>query len=179
VKTVRFSQVVETAGKPEVYLLFAENDPEFEKALKQDRIMTLVERGSSPPFGLVGREAGQHGQLLLFPRPLKKFAGARIVGIKFDLFSEPSPTKKKAPERPQRAGPKPAPKPQAGPARKTPPVRGDRPAAHKVIAFAREPASPEVARVEKLKEEARRALQALEQGETRAASRHLLRLLKG
>jgi hypothetical protein len=33
--------------------------------------------------------------------------------------------------------------------------------------------------VEKLKEEARRALQALEQGETRAASRHLLRLLKG
>jgi hypothetical protein len=131
VKTVRFSQVVETAGKPEVYLLFAEDDPEFEKALKQDRIITLVERGSSPPFGLVGREAGQHGQLLLFPRPLKKFAGARIVGIKFDLFSEPSPTKKKAPERPQRAGPKPAPKPQAAPARKTPPVRGDRPAAHK------------------------------------------------
>jgi hypothetical protein len=161
VKTVRFSQVVETAGKPEVYLLFAEDDPEFEKALKQDRIITLVERGSSPPFGLVGREAGQHGQLLLFPRPLKKFAGARIVGT----------TAARRPEAGSETAGRARQENSAGARRQT--------GGAQVIAFAREPASPEVARVEKLKEEARRALQALEQGETRAASRHLLRLLKG
>lgn len=178
-KTVRFSQVVEAAGRPEIYLLFAEDDPEFEKALKQDRIMTLVERGSSPPFGLVGREAGQHGQLLLFPKSLKKFADARIVGIKFGLFSEPSAPTKKSPERPKQGSSKRASNLPSSPARKTPPPRGGKPAAHKVIAFPREPASPEEARVEKLKEEARRALQALEQGEARTASRHLLRLLKG
>jgi hypothetical protein len=178
--TVRFSQLVAAAGRPEVYLLFAKDDPEFDKALKQDRIMTVVERGSSPPFGIVGHEPGPHGQLLLFPKSLKPFAEMRAVGIKFELFSEPAAAPAAQPQRVTPAAvarPKPKPEKKAK-APPVPPPRPEKPAARKVIAFPRAEPSAEEGRVGKLKEEARRALQALERGETKAASRHLLRLLK-
>jgi hypothetical protein len=173
--TVRFSQVVQTAGKPEVYLLFAKDDPDFDKALKQDRIMTVTERGSSPPFGVVGHEEGHHGQLLLFPKSLKKFAGMRIVGVKFDLLTE-TPAHQAAAAPPNRPKLTPARKPKA---KKAPKAAAKIAPARKVISFPKAELSLEDGRIGQLKKEARRALLALEQGRSDAASRHLLRLLKG
>ena len=174
-KTVRFSQVVQRAGKPEVYLLFSADDPVFAKALQHERVMTLVERGSTPPFGLVGHEAGQHGQLLVFPRSLKEFADARVVGIKFDLLAQPSsPPQKKKAEPPSR----PAPKRGKQPPRKSAPPPEKKPPAGKVIEFPAPEETPETGRIGELKKEARHALQSLDQDDPKGARRHLLRLLK-
>ena len=80
-KTTRFSEVVAQCGRPEVYLLFDPNDAEFRAALKGHRVMTVVEERSATAYGAVGYDADRHGQLLLFPKSLKLFEGARIVGI--------------------------------------------------------------------------------------------------
>ena len=37
-KSVRFSKVVEKSGRPEVYLLMSETDPDFHKAVEADKI---------------------------------------------------------------------------------------------------------------------------------------------
>ncbi len=89
-KTVRFSNVVQKSGKPEVYLLLSETDPVFQKALQADRVMTLSDEshGSGTEFGTVGYDKKRRGQLLLFPHSLKSFAGMKVVGIKYDMFSQ-------------------------------------------------------------------------------------------
>jgi hypothetical protein len=91
-KSIRFSQVVEKSGKPEVYLLMSENDPDFHKALEAGKIMSLSgeSHGSGTEFGTIGYDKKRHGPLLLFPQSLKSFAEARIIGIKYDLFAEDS-----------------------------------------------------------------------------------------
>jgi len=88
-KTVRFTQVIEQSGQPEVYLLFMkpEKDPEFQKALKANRIMT-VHTGAKTDFGAVGYQGDAHAQILIFPRSLKGFEGKNVVGIKYDLLHE-------------------------------------------------------------------------------------------
>src|ERR1700727_1194309 len=97
-KSVRFSKVVEKSGRPEVYLLMSETDPEFHKALEADKIMSLSNEshGSGTEYGTVGYDKKRHGQLLLFPKSLKSFAGAKIVGIKYELFDEDRDSAKEA-----------------------------------------------------------------------------------
>lgn len=89
-KSVCFSKVVEKSGKPEVYLLMSETDPDFHKALEAGKIMSLRDEshGSGTEYGTVGYDKRRHGQLLLFPKSLKSFADARIIGIKYELFAE-------------------------------------------------------------------------------------------
>jgi hypothetical protein len=64
------------------------------RARKGDRVMT-VESGvrGKADVGVVGFDATHRkgSQLLIFPRSLKPFAGARIVGIKFDQVEQPAP----------------------------------------------------------------------------------------
>lgn len=90
VKTVRFSQVVQKSGKPEVYLLWAapEQDSQFAKALKAGRIMTVHQGHGHTDFGVVGYEKGANEQLLIFPKSLKSFEDKRVVGVKYDLVAE-------------------------------------------------------------------------------------------
>jgi hypothetical protein len=165
-KTVRFSSVVDHSGRPEVYLLFDRDDSVFKKALAQGRVMTVVEKGSGPVHAEIGYDPAQRGQILIFPRSLKKFAEARIVGIKFDLVEQPPAAGKAEPKRTTR--PRPASRKKAAPAPK--------PARDKVIDFPQPP--PRDPLVEKLQAHARRALLALEKGRTKEASRELVRLLK-
>lgn len=114
-KTVRFSKVVEKCGKPEVYLLMTETDPDFQKALHADRIMSLSDdsHGAGTEYGTIGYDKKRKGQLLMFHKTVKAFKELKVVGIKYDLFaedepSEPTPKKKakgrkglqKAKERP-------------------------------------------------------------------------------
>ena len=69
-----------------------ERDPELAKARKKDRVMTLPPGGhGKADFGLVGFDASKPGaQFLIFPKSLRPFDGARVVGIKFDLVEQPA-----------------------------------------------------------------------------------------
>lgn len=84
-------------------MLLTKEDPAFRKALADTRIMSIPGggRGSKSDYGLVGYDEEQRGQLLVFPKSLKKFEAMKIVGIKYDLLSgqeeakeKPEPSKK-------------------------------------------------------------------------------------
>jgi len=87
VKTVRFLEVVEQAGKPEPYTLWQKPtaDKHFQSALKNHRVMTVQPSESGSEFGLVGFKQSKAARYLLFPKSLKRFDGKRVVGIKWDL----------------------------------------------------------------------------------------------
>lgn len=94
-KTVRFTQVVERSGKPQVHTLWLppDKDPELKRAEHAHRVMRVGHgsQGGKTDVGTVGLEssAKPEGQVLIFPKSLKPFEGARIVGIKFDLVEQP------------------------------------------------------------------------------------------
>ncbi len=69
-----------------------ERDRAFAKALKANRVMTVM--AASPgkaDVGIIGFDVAHQGaaQVLVFPKSLKPFSGAHVVGIKFDLVQQP------------------------------------------------------------------------------------------
>jgi hypothetical protein len=123
-KTVRFTQVVERSGQPQPHTLWLppEKDPALKRAIAADRVMTIeaAAGGGKTDVGVVGfdRAHAGNGQFLIFPKSLKRFAGARVVGIKFDLVEQPklaAPATLKAfartpgPGRKKHQGPEPTP----------------------------------------------------------------------
>jgi hypothetical protein len=94
-RTTRFTEVVNTAGKPELAYLWTDpaKDKPFMAAVRQKRVMTLNQEtvGNRKDFGLVGFHPGKHASYLIFPKPLSAFNGRRIVGIKYDLLGSPQP----------------------------------------------------------------------------------------
>lgn len=178
-KTVRFSQVVEKCGKPEVYLPLSKADPALKKAVAAHKVMTLLSEthGSKNDYGEVGFREKAHGQFLIFPRSLKPFEGMRVVGIKYSLLKgaeEPSPHAKK----PVKASKKKATKAKPSP-KKTKTVEneeGEQDGVHdKIVAFPRQE-EEDADYVEELKGYARKALAALEKG-NQVAAYNLLKLL--
>jgi hypothetical protein len=126
--TARFSVVVAKCGRPAVHLTLVDpaKDPALRRLDRQGRVMTIhpVHRGGGAEYGVVGMRPERGAQLLVFPRPLRRFAGRRIVGIKYDLLDA-------APLVPGRV------------ARATPrAVRNSRPAAGPSPAAPRAPAPP-------------------------------------
>lgn len=89
-RTVRFSKVVQKAGKPEVYLLWtaADKDPEFKKALNAGRIMMVHQEHGQTDYGTAGYKKGANEQILIFPKSLAAFEGKKVVGVKYDLVLE-------------------------------------------------------------------------------------------
>ncbi|HYY14738.1 MAG TPA: hypothetical protein VE758_09940 [Chthoniobacterales bacterium] len=87
VKTVRFAQVVEKAGAPEVYTVWQrpEQNRHLQSLIKHHRIMTIQKSGAGTEFGLIGFKEGKGATYLEFPKSLKRFENKRIVGIKWDL----------------------------------------------------------------------------------------------
>jgi len=90
VKTVRFTQVVEKCGKPQVYTLWQKpsSDRHLQSQLKNNRVMTIVKSPSGTDFGIVGLKESKESRYLIFPKSLKRFAGKRIVGIDWTLVGE-------------------------------------------------------------------------------------------
>jgi hypothetical protein len=94
-KTVRFTNIVERSGTPRVHTLWLppEKDPELKRAEAAHRVMTIASPGdgSKTDRGVVGFDphAGKVSQFLIFPKSLKRFEGAKVVGIKFDLLEQP------------------------------------------------------------------------------------------
>ena len=94
-KTARFAKVVEQAGKPEPYTLWQDpaKDRDFQKALREERLMTVVRQPASTKTdaAAVGYLKKPNALFLVFPKSLKDFKGRRIVGLKYDLLSQPKP----------------------------------------------------------------------------------------
>jgi hypothetical protein len=92
-KTIRFATVVEKAGKPEAYTLWQdpEKDQDFQKALSDDRVMTIIPATTKADVASVGYVKQPNALYLIFPRPVTAFKENRIVGIKEDLLALPKP----------------------------------------------------------------------------------------
>ena len=103
-KTVRFTNVVERSGRPRAHTLWLapDKDPELKRALASDRVMTVEQSatGGKADVGHVGFdvEHSQGAQILIFPKSLKRFEGARVVGVKFDLVEQPRMELARTPE---------------------------------------------------------------------------------
>ena len=84
------------------------SDKVLQVAVKQERVLTIYQqvRGSKKDFGVVGLETAPHAQYLVFPKSLRKFAGSRIVGVRYDLVKEEMSSGVRLP--PARSRPKPA-----------------------------------------------------------------------
>jgi hypothetical protein len=87
VKTARFAQIVEKAGKPDVYTLWQKpaTDRHLQSEIKNNRVVTILKTEAATEFGLVGFKEQQGASYLVFPKSLKRFENRRIVGINWDL----------------------------------------------------------------------------------------------
>ena len=90
VKTVRFTQVVEKCGKPQVYTLWQKPsaDRHLQSQLKNNRVMTILKSPTGTDFGIVGLKENKEARYLIFPKSLKRFADKRIVGIDWALVRD-------------------------------------------------------------------------------------------
>ena len=89
-KTVRFSQIVEECGQPNVYTLWEKfaADRRFQAQLKNNRVMTIQKSESGTDFGIIGFKERKGARYLVFPKSLKQFADKRVIGIDWTLVRE-------------------------------------------------------------------------------------------
>ena len=87
VKTVRFTEVVEKAGTPEVYTLWMKpkDDRHFQSLLKNSRVMTIQQSDTGTDFGTADFCERKGARYLAFPKSLKRFGEKRVVGINWEL----------------------------------------------------------------------------------------------
>jgi hypothetical protein len=89
-KTIRFSQVVEECGQPNVYTLWEKPaaDRRLQTQLKNNRVMTVQKSESGTDFGIIGFKERKGARYLVFPKSLKQFADKRVIGIDWTLIRE-------------------------------------------------------------------------------------------
>jgi len=89
VKTIRFAEIVERAGRPEPYTLWQKPaaDRHLQSQIKNNRVMTILRSESGTEFGVVGFKQAAGVSYLVFPKPLKRFENKRVIGIKWDLVT--------------------------------------------------------------------------------------------
>jgi hypothetical protein len=201
--TVRFSEVVNSSGRPDTHLLLTApaKDKELQAAIKANRVMTVYQGlgSTKTDYGTIGFAEGSSRQFLLFPKTLKSFEGKRVIGIKYDLLESIPVSKEEATSKPK-SGKAPTPKRDQGPtkvdrrptnrkAEKPParippldpePVSGA--PSEKVVEFPK-PHSNEQRpdrsdEVEGLKRQVREAMDVLEQGKQVAAYNLLKRIVE-
>jgi hypothetical protein len=90
IKTARFSQIIETCGKPQVYTLWQKPsaDRHLQAQIKKSRVMTILKSESGTDFGIVGFKESREARYLIFPKSLKRFAEKRIIGVDWTLVRE-------------------------------------------------------------------------------------------
>jgi hypothetical protein len=86
-KTVRFADILEKSGQPEVYTLWQKPkaDRHLQSLLKNNRVMTVLQSEAGSDFGLVGFRETKGARYLAFPKSLKRFTDRRVVGINWEL----------------------------------------------------------------------------------------------
>jgi hypothetical protein len=191
-KTVRFTAVVAQAGAPQVHALWLApgKDPALKRAVRECRVMTIHQmlRGAKKDYGTVGLQTDSSTQVLVFPKSLRQFGEARIVGIDYGLIIRPDPKDPVTVEslKPPAAKPVPNKKPpyarksgvepalRAGSARAE---RGLRPPAPKAKPVAKPPPKPKPLSRDELLAEIRRAVRELKAGQAVAAYERLSALV--
>jgi hypothetical protein len=90
--TIRFRDLVKTAGTPEPKTLWTDpkNDRDFMRAVKQGRVLTVVQESKKKDFGELGFHRGQGALYFVFPKPLPEGNG-KVIGIKYDLAESKEP----------------------------------------------------------------------------------------
>src|ERR1043166_4784926 len=88
---VRFGDLVRNSGRPQVVTLWTkpEQNPSLMKAIKQNRVMTVIQEAQTRPYGVLGFEVQPGALYLLFPRALPRREKARVIGINFQLIEQP------------------------------------------------------------------------------------------
>jgi len=86
-KAKRFAEVVEVAGKPEVYTLWQKpsQDQRLQSQIKNHRVMTIQKSDTGTEFGMAGFKERKGAIYLVFSKSLKRFENQRIVGINWEL----------------------------------------------------------------------------------------------
>jgi hypothetical protein len=89
-KTIRFSQIVEKCGKPNIHILWQKPaaDRHFQTQLKNNRVMTIQKSESGTDFGIIGFKERKGARYLIFAKSLKHFADKRVIGIDWTLVPE-------------------------------------------------------------------------------------------
>ncbi len=185
---VRFSKLVEAAGKPTVHLLWMDpaKDTVLQKAIKANRVLTVHQRpgATKADYGTVGFEKNVSGQILMFPKSLKQFADKRVVGVKYDLLEWPEVPKDqeapkvRPPKSPANAKPQKAKLPAVTPKRNA----AEEMAPARVLKFPNpkdedEDEEESKVDVEDIKDQVRHAMKALEEGKQVAAFNLLKRII--
>ncbi|HTL59396.1 MAG TPA: hypothetical protein VL361_27240 [Candidatus Limnocylindrales bacterium] len=104
------NNLVSAAGKPEIVTLWRppDEDPAFMKAVKDNRVLTLIQEPTSQhkAYAIVGFHQQPYASYLIFPKPLPTAEPLHVVGIKDELMAQPKvdhpigPVKAKPPKRP-------------------------------------------------------------------------------
>jgi hypothetical protein len=138
--------------------------------------------GKETDYGTVGFQKDVSGQILIFPKSLKEFAGLRIIAVKYDLLDWPAiPKNQQAPKaRPPRIREKAKPQTAVAPgmAVKQPSRQESLPAT--VVEFPRktnDEDGPDDS-VEQIKTKVRQAMKMLEEGKHVAAFNLLKRIVE-
>ena len=175
-KSLRFASVVAKFGKPDVHLMLVDpaKDAALQKAIKTCRVMTVHQSRGAADYGTIGFEKRTSGQILVFPRSLKSFEGAKIVGVNYELLEDASASSTRRSHTPKSTKRTLPPK-----SRKTSTSKEAEPPLNKVVHFPKpEPdQDDEDQKIADLKSGIRHAMQMLEQGKQIAAFNLLKRLV--
>src|SRR5690348_3091333 len=93
--TIRFRDLIKSAGTPEIKSLWTDPDRDrnFKRAAKEGRVLTVVQepRSKKKDFGEIGFRQQPHAAYLIFPKKLPASDSDKVVGIKYDLVRESEP----------------------------------------------------------------------------------------
>lgn len=108
-KTVRFSELVKKSGQPYVVTLWTnpKKDREFVKAMHENRVLTIKQEpvGAKKDFGVVGFREEKNVSYFIFPKPLPDVGDTKVIGIKYDMVTEPKVRDRIEPSKLIRKGP--------------------------------------------------------------------------
>ena len=101
---IRFRDLVKSAGTPEPKSLWTDpkNDRDFRRAVKQNRVLTVVQESSRKDFGELGFRQHPGALYFVFPKPLPAGEG-KVIGIKYDLVEAGEPADELSAEELKRA----------------------------------------------------------------------------
>jgi hypothetical protein len=90
-KKLRFGDLVRNSGRPHVVTLWVkpEKDPRLTTAIKQNRVLTVIQQPGKRDYGTVGFHINAGALYLVFPRPLPREGNAKVIGIKYQLVEVP------------------------------------------------------------------------------------------
>lgn len=90
-KEIRFSELVKKSGHPKTVTLWTdpEKNKDFMKAVRQNRVLTVVQQTHGKDFGEVGFHEQPLALYLVFPKTLPAERGAHVIGLKYELIEEP------------------------------------------------------------------------------------------